>query len=97
MTDKEKGIGDIWRRLGRMETRLVSGFEQLGVDPCSKQDGQELTVDNTRMVVYATHPSLTIGAIDRKLNQVGAVSGVYRVVCPDCRPISITFTEEKHE
>lgn len=87
---------DMWRRLGRIETRIVSGFEQLGINPCSKQEGTGLRIDSDKMVVYAGDPSLTIGAITRKLNQVGAPPGTYEVVCPDCRPIEITYREETH-
>lgn len=95
---RDKTTEDIWKRLGRMETRLVSGFEQLGANPCTKLEGTNLRVDEENCVVYAEHPSLTIGAIIRKLDQVNAPQGTYRVVCPECRPLSIDYNgEEKHE
>ena len=51
------------KQLSRIETRLVSGFRQLGVDPCQPESTSEIRFDYEQETVYVTDASVPLRRI----------------------------------
>jgi hypothetical protein len=65
-------------RLARMESRMVEGFSQLGVNVKDRPD-ERITVDDVEGVVYLPHVGVSLMEVKRHL-AVGALKE-YEIEC----------------
>jgi hypothetical protein len=58
--------------VSRIETRLVNGMRQLGVDPCVRLDDDAIEIDEQLGMVYISNLTVTVGAILRQIELSGS-------------------------
>ena len=74
---EDKGMRALFERLQRIETRLVAGFESMGVSVTSPEDWCK--VDPVRHSVYLKGPSRSLKSIQLAIHAAGGDDGLFAV------------------
>ena len=78
---EDKGLRSIFERLQRIETRLVAGFEMMGLDVSALENA--VRVDAATHAVYLKGASRSIRAIQLAIHAAGGDDGLYAVFIGD--------------
>ena len=76
---EDKGMRALFERLQRIETRMVVGFEQLGVSVTSPEDW--CTVDPVKHSVHLKGAGRSLKSIQLAIAAAGGDDGLYAVFC----------------
>lgn len=75
---EDKGLRSLFERLQRIETRMVAGFEALGIVITSPEEW--CTVDNVAHTVELRGPSRSLKSIQLAIAEAGGDDSTYDVL-----------------